>query len=58
MIVALVVEIERCYLWAITIQPDQLVRCLCSPGVTDVKTVGYNLRSGLGLPGPEESPEG
>ena len=23
-----------------------------------MKTAGYNLRSGLGLPGPEESPEG
>ena len=58
MVVALVVEIERCYLWAITIQPEQHVRFLCSSDAVDVKKAGYNLRSGLGLPGPEESPEG
>ena len=34
------VEIERCYLWAITIQSEQRVRFLCSSDAVDVKKAG------------------
>ena len=46
MIVALVVEIERCYLWAITIQSEQRVRFLCSSDAIDVKKARLQLALG------------
>ena len=41
----------------LTSKPGELVRFLCFPEAVDVKP-GYSLRSGLGLPGPDSSPDG
>ena len=41
----------------LTSKSGELVRFLCFPEAVDVKP-GYSLRSGLGLPGPDSSPDG